>query len=640
MQFKNPEILYALFLLLIPIFIHLFQLRRFQKVAFTNVAFLKKVSIQTRKSSQLKKWLSLLLRLLILTCIILAFAQPFFPSKNLIDLPQDNIIYIDNSFSMQAAGSKGALLKRSLQDLYDKTSGESNFGWFTNDSERKNTSLQDFKNEVLNIEYSSNQLSPSQVLLKANQLFPQEKSNQKRLIYISDFQTLENFPEIPEDILVDAVQLQPVKKSNIALDSVFISSKNTSNIQLEVMISKTGKDISQVPISLYDRDKLVAKTAVDFTEKIKNSVVFDIDKTSDFVGKLEINDPNLLYDNSLYLSINKAKKIKVLAINQADGQFLNRIFEKEEFEFIPQSFESSDYNLFPDQNLIIINGLQDIPSSMLTALKSFYESGGSLAIIPNIQVNLQSYNNLLNALNLGILKENSKTEKKITQINFQHPLYDEVFEKEIANFQYPKVNSFYDIVTTATSILKYEDSRSFLVARNNLYLFTAAFDQENSNFKSSPLIVPTIYNMALNSLPLPKLYYTIGQENNFAVPVILGSDEILKINDSISSWIPRQQTKANHVVLSTIDEPEKAGNYQVMKDQEFLENISYNFPRSESVMNYLKIENWQGARAHKNIESLFDSITEANSIKGLWKWFVIFALVFLIMEMLVLKYLK
>ena len=54
MQFKHPEILYALLLLLIPIIVHLFQLRRFQKVPFTNVAFLKEISVQTRKSSTIK----------------------------------------------------------------------------------------------------------------------------------------------------------------------------------------------------------------------------------------------------------------------------------------------------------------------------------------------------------------------------------------------------------------------------------------------------------------------------------------------------------------------------------------------------------------------------------------------------------
>ena len=76
MQFKHPEILYALFLLLIPIIVHLFQLRRFEKVPFTNVKFLKQVELQTRKSSKLKKFLILCSRLLALTGLVFAFAQP------------------------------------------------------------------------------------------------------------------------------------------------------------------------------------------------------------------------------------------------------------------------------------------------------------------------------------------------------------------------------------------------------------------------------------------------------------------------------------------------------------------------------------------------------------------------------------
>jgi len=82
MQFKHPELLYALFLLLIPILVHLFQLRRFKKEAFTNVAFLKKLNIQTRKSSTIKKWLLLLTRLAVIACIVLAFACK---QKDLLD---------------------------------------------------------------------------------------------------------------------------------------------------------------------------------------------------------------------------------------------------------------------------------------------------------------------------------------------------------------------------------------------------------------------------------------------------------------------------------------------------------------------------------------------------------------------------
>ncbi|HSJ12255.1 MAG TPA: BatA domain-containing protein, partial [Gillisia sp.] len=66
MQFIHPEVLFALFLLIIPVIVHLFQLRKFRKESFTNVKFLKKLSRQTRKSSQLKKWLVLATRLLLL----------------------------------------------------------------------------------------------------------------------------------------------------------------------------------------------------------------------------------------------------------------------------------------------------------------------------------------------------------------------------------------------------------------------------------------------------------------------------------------------------------------------------------------------------------------------------------------------
>ena len=52
MQFKNPAILYFLALLIIPILVHLFQLQKFVKIPFSNVAFLQKLVQQTRKSSR------------------------------------------------------------------------------------------------------------------------------------------------------------------------------------------------------------------------------------------------------------------------------------------------------------------------------------------------------------------------------------------------------------------------------------------------------------------------------------------------------------------------------------------------------------------------------------------------------------
>ena len=638
MQFKHPEILYALFLLLIPIFIHLFQLRRFQKIEFTNVAFLRKVTSQTRKSSEIKKWLTLLTRLLALACIILAFAQPFFTSKTAIEKNIETVLYIDNSFSMQAKGPNGALLERTLQDLFENTSGDDKLSWFTNDSERKNTSIQDFKKEVLRIPYSANQLMPSQVLLKANQLFSQANDVQKKLILISDFQQKENFPEIPNNLHIKAVHLKPVKVSNLSIDTVYIVSKNASAVQLQIKVSNQGETSSEIPVSLFKNDKLIAKTAAEFSTNTNATITFDVDASDSFIGKLEITDNNITFDNTLFFSINKPKTINVLTINNADGNFLQRLFGHNRFKLKQQAFNNLDYSLIPNQNFIVLNQLPEIPNSLSTALKSFNDAGGSLLIIPSADADLNSYNSFLINLNIGSLSHSKQHDKTITKIIFSHPLFKDVFEKEVTNFQYPVVKSLFEISAGGTPALTYEDGKPFLVQKNQTYLFTAAIDQENSNFLNSPLIVPTVYNMGLQSLPLANLYYTIGEYNTLAVPVQLGPNEILSIRDSLESFIPIQQTKANHVLVTTTENPERAGNYEIIQKDEFLQNISYNYSREESILQYMNPEDWKGVEVHTSVKELFLTMSEANSINGVWKWFAIFALLFLIAEMLILKF--
>jgi hypothetical protein len=327
-----------------------------------------------------------------------------------------------------------------------------------------------------------------------------------------------------------------------------------------------------------------------------------------------------------------------MAINEADGNFLQRLFEKEEFQFTPQTFKSLNYNEIPDQNFIVLNELKEIPASLITALKSFSDAGGSVLVIPASEADLNTYNNLLLTMGLGTLSEAKPQEKKITKIVFSHPLYKDVFEKEVVNFQYPNVNSFYNIASNATPAIGFEDNQPFLLQKNKSYLFTAPLNKENSNFQNSPLVVPSIYNMALQSLPLPRLYYTIGVQNLIAIPLKLSANEILTIKDSTTQFIPLQQTKANHVVLTTTESPTKAGNYQIVKENEFLENISYNYARNESQLQYLNPEDWKGVKVYQTIDTLFNSISDANSINTFWKWFAIFALVFLLFEMFILKF--
>jgi len=645
MQFKHPELLYALFLLVIPIFIHLFQLRRFKKLEFSNLDFLKRVRIKTRKSSQLKKWLILLTRMAIFSCIILAFSQPFSASKSALKNDKELVIYIDNSFSTQLIDTKGVSLQTHLQKLYSQDFYDYKINWLTNDFSKRNTSAQNFKNDILTINHSQRQLSPKEVIIKSNQLFSTKNNNsEKRIIYISDFQSKSEFPEVPDGTTLDIVALKYQEVSNINIDSVFVANTNIASVNLKVIITGQGLIPETVPISLYNKNKLIAKTAVNFGQDInsikKKEVVFEIDNNDKFEGKLEITDPNLKFDNNLYFSTNLRKKIKVLEIGNTDNNYFKRIFKENEFNFTQQGSKSLNYTNFSSQNFIILNELEQIPESLVTAIKLYTDQGGSLLIIPSSNAIIEQYNQLYASLEFGAISNFNKKEKKITKIEFENPLYKNVFEKEIINFQYPIVNSFFNLNSSVQKVLSFEDSKPFLLKKNHIYTSTAAINSQNSNFQNSPLIVPTFYNMAKQSLALPKLYYEIGKQNLYSISISLKQDEILKISDSLNTFIPLQQTKKNQVNIATENNPSNAGNYSITKDDIVIDIVSYNFDRQESILTYSNPNNWDNTNLYNNVGDWFNNIALDNKINSFWKWFVILALLFLLIELVILKFYK
>src|SRR6476659_8011806 len=122
MGFLFPEFLFAWLLMAIPVIIHLFNFRKFKKVEFTNVAFLKEVELQTSSSQKLKERLILASRMLAIFFLVLAFAQPYLKSKTSVQAYKKSIvsIYLDNSYSMEAVNKDGTLLdegKRKVKEL-------------------------------------------------------------------------------------------------------------------------------------------------------------------------------------------------------------------------------------------------------------------------------------------------------------------------------------------------------------------------------------------------------------------------------------------------------------------------------------------------------------------------------------------
>ena len=631
MQFKHPEILYFLFLLLIPIIIHLFQLRRFKKVPFTNVQFLKNVIIQTRKSSQLKKWLTLITRLLLFTAIIFAFAQPYFSESEGLNIKTETVVYLDNSFSMQAKGSKGELLKRSVQDILNTLDDSDEITLFTNDNTFRNATRKTLSNELLQLNYSPNQLDYDAVILKGEKLFSQDDASAKNLVLLSDFQI--NNTTLSDDLnatyTLNLVQLEAVTNRNISIDSVYISKETPSNFELTATISG-NESLENTSVALYNDDLLLAKSAIDDSKQ----ALFTLPTNTVINGKVTIEDSGLNFDNILYFNVNNRDKINVLTINPTENNYLERIFTNNEFNYKETDLDKLNYNEIGDQNLVVLNEIDNIPVSLINSLNSFRTNGGNILIIPSINASLNSYNQLFN-----YNSEINNIEKRITTINYSHPILDQVFDKEISNFQYPKANSFYEL-GSGSNILKFEDGKPFLNQQGNIFAFASALNTSNSNFINSPLVVPVIYNIGKQSLKLPNLYYTIGEENTYDINITLQQDDILKLKSINEEIIPQQRSYSNKISVITTDMPSTAGIYSINNNGETLKKVSYNYNRNESNSQYMNLSNFQNATVSNSIEDVFTSIKNKSNINELWKWFTIFALVLLVIEMLILKYFK
>jgi hypothetical protein len=100
MQFLNSIILFGLGAASLPVIIHLLSRRKVKEVAFPSIEFLERMRTDRMRRLRFKQLLALLLRTLIVTMIILAFARPAIRSIFQRNARTAAVVLIDGSASM------------------------------------------------------------------------------------------------------------------------------------------------------------------------------------------------------------------------------------------------------------------------------------------------------------------------------------------------------------------------------------------------------------------------------------------------------------------------------------------------------------------------------------------------------------
>ena len=648
MHFKYPAIFYFLFILIVPILIHLFNLKKFKKIEFTNVQFLKKISIETRKSSQVKKLLILATRLLCFTALIFTFSQPYLGNKKIED-NRHYYIYLDNSESLNTNGNNGNLLKTATHDIIENSPENERYSLLTNDDLRINISKKELKKDLRNIQISNNITSFEDKINAIERELKNKSNDLYKILLISDFQYFtkkinNKFTNVTRPFSV--VKLTSNVKNNISVDSVYISTYNTYEKVVSVVIKNQGDEKNDIPIALYNSSKLINKRSFSILKNEEKILEFPIENFHQFKGKIQIDfNESFMFDNVFYFTINSSKKTSILTIGKS-LPYISKIFNSDEFDYSSASLQNLNYNSISSQQLIILNQIQSITKVLESSILKFIENGGNLLVIPNKNIELNTYNSFFKKINSGEILNKYKDSLKITTINFEHPLFRDVFTKEVRNFEYPAVALNYTHNLKGNAILMFENKTPFLheVANSfsKIYLFSSPLDIQSSNIVNSPIIVPTLYNMAKQSLELTKPYYILQKENTIEISKKIEKNEILKISNQKKSFIPSQINFANKVVLSTINEPKTAGFFDITLNRDTLNYLAYNNSPNESLLtfydlNTVKKEN-KNITIFSSIKEYFKEINEKNKVQSLLRLFLAIAIVSLLLEILILKF--
>ena len=688
MNFLFPTFLIGLAAIAIPIIIHLFNFRKYKKVYFTNVQFLKELKQESDSKSKLKEWLILAMRILAIACLVFAFAQPFIPGKTKAVQGEKAIsIYIDNSFSMESTNKKGTLLENAKEyatEIVNTFNASDKFQLLTNDFEGKHqrfVSKEEFIEQLNDVRISSATKSLNDVVKRQQDFLQNSSSKNKRIFLLSDFQkntSVFNKSDIDTSIVVSCIPVASSEVSNVYIDSVWFETPvqqfGTQQIIHAVIFNKSTKDIENGTLKLFINNAQVSLSSFNVSAGGKKdvSISFTVKAKGINKGILKIEDYPITYDDNFYFSFNAQTTINVLVINgketKTSGNFKSLMQNDSLFVYKENSEASIDYSVFAKTNIIVLNELSALTSGLTSELQKFVSNGGSVVIFPNKKADLESYNTAFQNLQLPQITKLDTVNTRTQSINFEQGLYEGVFDKIDQRMDLPKVFEHFEFTKTTNSnsqSLVLLQNGQFLISLNPLgsgkiYLFSIPSDESCSNLLKHALFVPALIKMSILSLKPSPVYYNTAVNEAIVLNTNANfSDKPLHIiKDDASTGsetkkldiIPEHRLVNNATTIFTQNQILEAGHYEVFENNVSIKDLAFNFDRKESDMNFMTADDLQRQFDEKglknfsiiqpNEKTLTNALQEVNDGKKLWKLFLILALIFLAAEILIIRLFK
>ena len=670
MKFVYSDFLFALLALAIPILIHLFNFKKFKRIEFSNVAFLQEIKQESKSKSRLKEWLILLSRLLAITFLVLAFAQPYIPisEKQLISGDKGVSIYIDNSFSMNGTGNEGRLLDMAKQYVYkiiDSYPAGQKFQLITSDlsgNTHRSFSKESVEEQLAKLEDSPNSLLIDKVLEKQEKWLGEQNAEAKVSYVISDFQRssiTDLNVKLDTTINYRWLKLEQTNTSNLFIDSVWMETpavRINEDLVIKYRLRNTGKaDLNGIKLSLNINGRTYGSTSANVTANATEEGVFAITPTETgyYKAEIELEDFPIEYDNSWFFSFTIEPNTNVIILNELDSSALLGNVYSTSKQFISKQFNYSKFNFsnLKAADVVVLNSLGKVSQGLSYELKSFAENGGVVCIIPNVDATTD-YKDLFQLLELGATPSIDTTNRRTNSIKYNDPFYSDVFEKQDDRIDLPIVFNYLKWKTTqldnSTQLLGLENGDPLLykkqLGRGSVFVWASNTDKKNSSLADHSIFLLSLYKIGLAKTSSKPLSYSI-QPNLSLTSNYSGPTEFLKLKNEKQEFIPEIRNVKTSLQIWPHENAKTAGFYDLLKNDSILDVFALNYPRTESDLNFWDNEALASATEnYSNLSLLEDNfenfefrLNELTSGVKYWKWMIALALLMLMIEILLIK---
>jgi hypothetical protein len=666
MTFLYPSFLWALAALAIPILIHLFNFRKTTRIYFSNTRFLKQVKEVSTAKRRLKHYLILTSRLLFITFLVLAFAQPIIPAQEQLGANRSVVLYIDNSQSMSAQldnkvrGLEAAL--SFVQNIIELFPVDTRYKILTNDFAPFSNSFKT-KPEALDI-LAQIRLSPvSREMNEIKERLEQDRRKSTEVFWISDFQksTIGQIPQQWDSTSKwNLVPIQFASNPNVFIDSVYLQNPFAAGGEknvLTVRVRNDGKsEVDQLNLKLTINGIQAGTSAVNIPPGGMNETTFDLTTGLSGYNKASItfNDFPISFDNEFFIALNFTDKINIIEINaNASPTSIGKVFGNTQiFNFKSYSISNFNYSLLEKADLVVLNGLNTIDASLALSVQNYLSLlKGTVMFIPGSSPEIASYQRFTGYNTLTL--EPEKTElAELDRPDFNNPFFENVFEEQSVSLAMPKAARMLNWGSDRSAILRFKNDNPFLSRLDRggkLYVLASPLQASYTDFYNHALFVPVMYRIAASGKKNDtRLYYTL-RENFISLRVdSLQRDEQLRLTGD-QDIIPSQRKVNDQVFLDLPKFSITQGFYSVVSGRDTVGLLAFDLNKAESLLDQYSSDEVKNQMGNGNNISIFaanSSEAFSNEIKArylgkpLWKYALMLALVFLLAEVLLIRFLK